>query len=656
MAFQLSPGVNVSEIDLSTVVPAVATSIGGFAGPFTWGPAEEVVTVSSENVLRDRFGLPNDDNFEYWFSAANFLAYSNNLKVVRALPDDALNASGNNGLLIKNSSSYTNTYENELVEGLTDCFAAKYPGSLGNGLRISICPNANAYSQNLTSGFDISTNTDATISVNTVDTTDDSTNYIVVGDLIALSNGSCTTTFVEVTNVTSSAITVASNWSVNVGTGASITRKWKHASAFSSAPGTSPQAKKAGALKDEMHIVVIDTVGRDEFGGVKNLILEKYEFVSKASDAKLPDGSSNYFKNALNNRSKYIWWINNPPMANNWGETLKVGTTTQGRTFVENENLDSQNFYLTLANGSDGDVNNAPNLEEAYDVMGNAELVNISLLVSGPAGATLSNYLVSNIAEVRKDVMVFLSPPRDAVVDNYGQELNDILSYRESLRDENNLLLSSSYAVMDSGWKYQYDKYADTYRWVPLNGDVAGLSARADLERDPWFSPAGVNRGILKNVVKLAWNPTKAERDELYQKQVNPVVSFPGEGAMLYGDKTMLDRPSAFDRINVRRLFIVIEKAIAKAARSTMFEFNDQFTRSQFVSLIEPYLRDVQGRRGISDFRVVCDESNNTPEVIDRNEFVGDIYVKPARSINFIQLNFVAVRTGVAFNEIVGQF
>jgi phage tail sheath protein FI len=242
-----------------------------------------------------------------------------------------------------------------------------------------------------------------------------------------------------------------------------------------------------------------------------------------------------------------------------------------------------------------------------------------------------------------------LSPEKADVVNNAGSEETDTISYR-------NTLTSTSYAVLDSGWKYQYDKYNDVYRWVPLNGDIAGLCARTDLERDPWFSPGGLNRGIIKNVIKLSWNPTKTNRDNLYVKGINPVVSFQGEGTVLFGDKTMLSKPSAFDRINVRRLFIVLEKAIARAARFSMFEFNDQFTRAQFVNLVEPFLRDVQGRRGITDFRVVCDETNNTGEVIDRNEFVGDIYIKPARSINFIQLNFVAVRTGVSFDEVVGKF
>jgi phage tail sheath protein FI len=300
-----------------------------------------------------------------------------------------------------------------------------------------------------------------------------------------------------------------------------------------------------------------------------------------------------------------------------------------------------------LSGGADGTISTA-NVVTAYDSFDSAESVDIALVISGPANATIATDLIS-MCESRKDCLVFLSPERSDVVNNPGDEVTDTVAYR-------NTLTSSSYAVLDGNWKYQYDKYNDVYRWVPLNGDIAGLCARTDLERDPWFSPGGLNRGIIKNVIKLAYNPTKTNRDDLYVKGINPVVSFQGEGTVLFGDKTMLSKPSAFDRINVRRLFIVLEKAISRAARFSLFEFNDQFTRAQFVALVEPFLRDVQGRRGITDFRVVCDETNNTGEVIDRNEFVGDIYIKPARSINFIQLNFVAVRTGVSFDEVVGQF
>jgi phage tail sheath protein FI len=300
-----------------------------------------------------------------------------------------------------------------------------------------------------------------------------------------------------------------------------------------------------------------------------------------------------------------------------------------------------------MSAGADGTIGNTE-ITAAYNFFSNSDVVDVSLLIAGPGNLTVGISLIS-LAESRKDCMVFMSPLKTNVVNNAGSEVTSILAHRAGFT-------SSSYAFMDSGYKYQYDRYTDVYRWVPLNGDIAGVCARTDQERDPWFSPGGLNRGIIKNVIKLAFNPTKTDRDNLYVQGVNPVVTFQGEGTILFGDKTMLNRPSAFDRINVRRLFIVLEKTIARASRSSLFEFNDQFTRAQFINLVEPYLRDVQGRRGITDFRVVCDDSNNTAEVIDSNRFVGDIYIKPARSVNFIQLNFVAVRTGVSFDEIVGRF
>jgi phage tail sheath protein FI len=541
MAFQLSPGINVSEVDLTTVVPSVATSIGAIAGRFAWGPINEAITITDEVRLADTFGKPDDNNYEYWFSAANFLAYSNNLKVVRsANTQSTKNAtSTGSGILIRNSDDYYDNFSgNASTYGR---FAAKWAGDLGNSIRVEMA-DANTY------------------------------------------NG------------------------------------WTFASQFTDAPSTSTY--------------VSNLKGR--FTGTANTVLEKFGFVSKASDAKNSDGSSNYFKDVLNQKSSYVWNLYNGTL-NTWG-TSAANTSYQ---------LLATRVSDTLANGALGTVTSG-NIISSYNQVSNPDSIDVSLIISGPADATVANHLISNIAEVRKDCLVFCSPEKVDVVDNSGLEATDTLAYR-------NTLTSSSYAVMDSGWKYQYDKYNDVYRWVPLNGDIAGLCAKTDLERDPWFSPAGPNRGIIRNVVKLSWNPSKAERDNLYIKGVNPVVTFQGEGTMLFGDKTLLSRPSAFDRINVRRLFVVLEKAISRAARSSLFEFNDQFTRAQFINLVEPFLRDVQGRRGITDFRVVCDETNNTQGVIDRNEFVGDIYIKPVRSINFIQLNFVAVRSGVAFDEIVGR-
>jgi len=565
MAFQLSPGVNVSEIDLTTIVPSVPTSIGAFAGIFQWGPIGQVITISDEVNLVDRFYEPSDSNYEYWFSAANFLAYSNNLKVVRAASIASTKNAVSNGsaVLIKNDDAYEDNFSggaNTYGE-----FAARYAGAVGNSLQVSLC-DANTYSG------------------------------------------------------------------------------WAYATQFTATPGTSTYTSNAGGANDEIHIIVIDQDG--QFTGTQGTVLEKYAFVSKASDAKDDSGNTNYYKNVITNKSKYIHWLSHPTA--NGGASYANATSTWGTTATNKSfsNL-SANVTISLIGGADGTVSTA-NVVTAYDEFENADSVDISLVVSGPANATIVTDLIS-MAETRKDCLVFVSPEKADCVDNAGSEVTDIKAYRDTLT-------STSYAVLDSNWKYQYDKYNDVYRWVPLNGDIAGLCARTDLERDPWFSPGGLNRGIIKNVIKLAWNPTKTNRDDLYVKGINPVVTFQGEGVVLFGDKTLLSKPSAFDRINVRRLFIVLEKALARAARFSLFEFNDQFTRAQFVALVEPFLRDVQGRRGIYDFRVVCDESNNTPEVIDRNEFIGDIYIKPARSINFIQLNFVAVRTGVSFDEVVGKF
>ena len=561
MAFQLSPGVNVSEIDLTTVVPAVGTSEGAFAGRFQWGPVDQIVTVSSEIELVDKFGKPNDNTAVAFFSAANFLAYGRNLKVVRAANTSTyLNSCGgdHNGILIKNEDDYVLNYRDMQASITAGHFAAKYPGSLGDSITVSALVDGTSY-----------------------------------------------------------------------GT-------WDYKTDFDAAPGTSTYVGNQGGSNDEMHVIVIDRYGR--FTGVAGTVLEKYPFVSAAWDAKNEDGSSNYYVDVIAKKSKYIWIVNHPT-GSNFGNAAFNFTFDFGDVSILTEDL----------GGGKGGVVTDGQIEQAYDKFANADEVDVSLIVTGGASQQVSGYIVDNIAESRRDCVVFVSPEMAQVVDNAGNEVADISTYRD-------LFNSSSYAFMDSGWKYQYDKYNNVYRWIPLNGDIAGLCVRTDQQRDPWFSPAGFNRGQIKNVVKLSWNPNKTQRDELYKKGINPVVSFSGEGTVLYGDKTMLSKPSAFDRINVRRLFIVLEKAIARASKYSLFEFNDEFTRAQFVALIEPFLRDVQGRRGIYDFRVVCDGTNNTPEVIDRNEFIGDIYIKPARSINFIQLNFVAVRTGVAFDEIVGKF
>ena len=643
MAFQLSPGVNVSEIDLTTIVPSVATSIGAHAGIFAWGPANEVITVGSEVELQEKFGNPDSTNFEYWFTAANFLAYGNNLKLVRAINKDstgggagANNATANgNAVLIENDDDYDLNHSS--AAALLGPFTAKYPGARGNSLRISICPSANAFQQNLAADLSVTANAlnylvDNTTVINIKATGQAAATRFVARDKVSVDGG---TTFINVLSANDSAIVVDTAFTANVAAGAPITRKWQYADDFKVAPGTSDYVSNKGGSGDELHVIVVDE--DSEFSDAANTVVDKYAFVSKASDAKTGSGDSNFYKEVINRTSEYVWWTGHQPGGTNWGNTSST-------TFT---NIDTP-FSASFTNGMDGTTSTA-NVVTAFDEFADADSVDISLVMTGPGDQTVATHVIDNIAVTRKDCIAFVSPRRSDVVNNAGSEVDDTKTFR-------NLLTSTSFAFLDSGYKYQYDKYNDVYRYVPLNGDIAGLCVRTDLERDAWFSPGGLNRGIIKNVIKLAFNPTKTNRDDLYSEGINPVVAFQGEGTVLFGDKTMQSKPSAFDRINVRRLFIVLEKAISRAARFSLFEFNDQFTRSQFVALVEPFLRDVQGRRGITDFRVVCDESNNTGEVIDRNEFVGDIYIKPARSINFIQLNFVAVRTGVSFEEVVGRF
>ena len=629
---QLSAGVSVSEVDLTTVIPSTSTSIGAFAGQFSWGPVNEVITVSDETRLADRFGTPTSSNYEYWFSAANFLAYSNSLRVVRAAnTTSSLNATANgNGILIENNGDYEQNHSTANTSN--GPLTAKWAGDRGNSLKISMCPSATAFSSNLTVTNSVTCNA-TSAGATTINVTGVANTGLVVGDLISYDGG---TSYVRVANVTATSIGITTAvGAAGIVAGTAILRKWEYADQFGIAPGTSEYATNNNGVNDELHVIVIDEDGK--FTGTANTVLEKWAFVSKASDSKSPDGSTNYYKNIINDRSRYVWWTGHQPGGSNWGSAVA------GLTFTA---INSP-FTASLSGGADGTVSNG-DIINAYSNFENPDAVDVGLVISGPANQAIVSSLTT-IVENRGDCVLFISPEKSDVVDNAGDEVTDIIAYR-------NVLPSSSYVVMDSGWKYQYDKYNDVYRWVPLNADVAGLCARTDLERDPWYSPGGFSRGQIRNSIKLAWNPTQSERDDLYIKGVNPVVTFSGEGTVLFGDKTLLEKPSAFDRINVRRLFIALEKTISRAARSSLFEFNDQFTRAQFVSIVEPYLRDVRGRRGITDYRVVCDETNNTPEVVDRNEFVGDIYIKPARSINFIQLNFVAVRTGVSFEEIVGRF
>jgi len=557
MAFQVSPGVQVKEIDLTNVVPAVSTSIGAIAGAFQWGPVEEVRTIGSEKELVEVFGKPNNDTFNYFMNAAAFLQYGNSLRVVRVATGNQ-NASndGTATINISNENDFDNTVFPSSV-----IVAAKYPGVLGNSLKVSICPaNSTAFNN------------------------------------------------------------------------------WAYKDQFDAAPGTSDFVSNKGGSADEVHIVVIDEDG--EWTGEENTVLETFAFASQASDAKASDGTNNYWREVVNNGSRYVWATGTPTTLTDEGNAAAGQTFTTVTAAID----------YSLTAGNDDNAPTVGELQTGYDIFGDAETIDVNLIIGCSVAAgdavTHANNLIA-IAEGRKDAVVFLSP---AIADsvNSNTPATSVIAWADQLT-------STSYAVVDSSALYVYDKYNDVYRWISASGHVAGLCANTDNVADAWFSPAGFNRGQLLGVTKLAFNPKKADRDDMYKARINPIVSFPGEGTVLFGDKTALSKPSAFDRINVRRLFIVLEKAIATASKFQLFEFNDEFTRAQFRNLVEPFLRDIKGRRGITDFLVVCDETNNTGEVIDTNRFVADIYIKPARSINFITLNFIATRTGVEFSEIVGQ-
>ena len=771
MAFQVSPGINVSEVDLTTIVPAVSTTAGAIGGVFRWGPIGQLVLVDSEDTLWKRFGKPTNLNAETWFTAKNFLSYGNALYVSRAANTTAgtgsdtnygngtftaiadtsgviaANVAGNTywganvsaAFNVINSDDYYNKANNGSFATQSGFeFIAKYPGALGNSLTISLVDTAAGYSSNLVNvsntSFNINSNT-GTISFNDGNTViaaataaANLSSYVAWsaltnGDFITVGNSSIGIQNLQISNKGSAPVFAALTGTLNSNTtitglsstatlsvGMQVTanvaglvnnlatvtqivnssavvintsavatssanlhfaqetltlsfvspyslstlwtpattnvgRLWQYYSSVTAAPGSSSYNSNFGntAAVDEIHLVVADTLGK--FTGVPGQILEVFANLSRASDAKSPTGSSIYYPNVLNQNSQYIWWTNH-----------RTGSAYSNTAVNISSQTDVVPQTISFVGGADGFSENTPvigSITSAYDLFKSTETAPISLMMTGKSDdvntTLLGNYLIQNIAQTRMDCVVFVSPNRSTVVNNVGNEYSSVINFR-------NGLTSSSYGVLDSGYKYQYDKYNDVYRYVPLNGDVAGLCVYTDTTKDPWWSPAGFNRGFIKNIVKLAWNPQKTYRDAIYPVGINPVVTFPGQGTVLFGDRTLQTKPSAFDRINVRRLFIVLEKAIAAAAQYTLFEFNDAFTRAQFVSLVTPFLKDVQGRRGITDFKVVCDTTNNTGQVIDSNQFVGDIYIKPARSINYIQLNFVAVRTGVDFSEIVGKF
>jgi hypothetical protein len=695
MAFQVSPGVQVKEVDLTNVVPAVSTSIGAYAGSFVWGPVDKVVQVGSEKDLVAKFGRPDDITAKSFLTASQFLAYGSDLRVVRADATGLLNATSASDsvstisvdtpgagytsvptVTIGASDSGNSANDAEATAKLKVLTASAAGGGTGTGYSVD-----DVLTINLGAG------TEAQITVTAVDVSgavstvsvQSGGSYTSVGSqsAVATSGGTGTGAQINITSLGIESITVTAGGD-GYDSAPSVTLTVSGSSEAATATATLAQAgvkvknedhkdsislASAGAwvarypgelgnsLKvvvadhqsfedasftafagefdtapdnGEVHVVVVDEDG--SWTGSADSVLETYAYLGKNSGDKKSDGTNNYYVEVINRSSEYVWAAN--PLST-------FGSTASS---------------ISLAGGSNAEALEGQRVAALTSAFEDSESIDVNLIIGGDLSTAQANLVIA-LAEKRKDCVAFVSPPITATVGTNDPK-GEVLKWANG--DGAAGITSSSYAVMDSTAGYMYDKYNDVYRWVSASGAVAGLCANTDSVADSWFSPAGPNRGQIRTFAKLAFNPKQAERDSLYKARVNPIVSFPGEGTLLFGDKTALAKPSAFDRINVRRLFITIEKAIATASKFSLFEFNDEFTRAQFLNLVEPFLRDVQGRRGITDFRVVCDETNNTGEVIDTNRFVSDIYIKPARSINFITLSFVAARTGVDFSEIVG--
>ncbi len=669
MAFQQSPGIEIKEFDVSTYVPGVSSTEAAIGGVFAWGPVEAPELISSEAELVTRFGKPTDANFETFHIAANFLAYSDALYVSRAADANAYNASAGNGTItsvqIKNDTDFI---VKQPTLSSNAYFFARYPSTLGNSLKVSQVDSADGYSKAITGGsqtlaLQLVTNTSQAV-LTITDTLGQNTAVsnaaiasiiadLNVGDFLFVSDPAVGSQYLKLSaigsvgsvanGVSTSTLSFTNRFQLSANVSASAFRRyWEFYNVVDKAPGTTVFTAAHGGAGDEMHIVVVDEDGK--FSGTPGTLLEVWSGVSRATDALSEQGGSLYYKDVINRSSRFIYAVNDRPGA--------TSNTANNMTVVSTDPLS-----VSFANGTDSSPETSiplSALARAYDRYKNADEFDVSLIISGKsvggvAGEAISNYIVDNIASVRKDCVVTISPPFTSVVNNPYQEEDALLVFRNALR-------KSSYSFLTSAYKYQYDRYNDKYRWVAGCGDDAGLMARTDMDRDPWWSPAGHQRGVYKNIVKLAYNPDKSARDFLYKNDINPVVTMKGSGTILYGDKTLYGSPSAFDRINVRRLFIVIEKAIARASRDYLFEFNDEFTRARFRNMVEPYLRDVQGRRGINAFKVVCDSTNNTGAVIDRNEFVGSVLIKPNKSINFITLNFYALGQTVDFEYVISTF
>ena len=744
-ANQSSPGIVVQERDLTTITSLATANVGVLAAPFELGPVEEVVQISSEKQLSEVFGEPNDYNFEYWFTASQYLAYGGVLKTIR-VASTALKNGVNTGTapLIKNIDEYEATYETA-ANGWE--FSARTPGSKGNSIgifvtdagadQIAVLPAPGSgnehefvadeavsaasgaagkvfkYSIVLTVDTLVGTFTPGATTTINIGGSQESVDVLAYDSAakkleIGLPSGGVTGILADDQVITQGTNTAQINATIErrlyVGldnasiefvatdsiqdtnsTAIAIDSvrgeyaereylpgfKWINAGGR---PGTSQYAAAAGGRNDELHILVVDIDGK--ITGTPGALLEKFTHISKASDAKTSVGETNYYPTVIKQRSGYIYWGSHEATGfaatgtssdGDWGQDSarqfnllrSSGGTTDypaGATTLGSKN--NATWYYRFTGGADYTkagtnytVGNS-DVQSAYDLVSDPESQTIDFILTGPSGADDAAALAKitalvNIVEERRDCMLFVSPRRANVVGVSNTE-----TATTNLVDFFDQLPSSSYVVFDSGYKYMYDKYNDVYRYIPCNGDIAGLCLQTTEVAEPWFSPAGFQRGGIRNAIKLAYTPNKTQRDTLYSSRINPIVAFPGQGIVLYGDKTAQSFASAFDRINVRRLFLTIERVISGAAKSQLFEQNDEAQRGLFLNIVEPYMRDVQGRRGVTDFLVKCDESNNPPDAVDRGEFYAEVYVKPTRTINFITLTFVATRTGVSFSEV----
>jgi len=634
MASQVSPGVIIRESDLSNAVVVGATSlVGAFASSFRTGPVGKITRIGSERELIDTFGTPVDANAGDWLVAAEFLRYGGQLAVVRAATA-VLNATeSGSGVLIGDKDAFD--------AGVTsEKFAARYAGTEGNNLRVVIVDRGADW---------VISKTGHGLSVGGTYTDDAAVGHevyeVIDANSFSIVQGSAAPT--------PAAGDTATAWDYNSQAIGSTGLTYK---AIAPRPGTSAYASERHLSYDEVHVAVVNEA--------TNTVVERMTYLSKLSDAKTPEGASSYWKDYVNEYSGYVYA----------GASLSAAEVT---TVGEDPGATAASYGATsaaplalarilptaggaLSGGTDDYAYSAGEIQAAYDEFLDTEQTTVDFVLMGGDGANESDTIakaqaVAAIANSRKDCIAFISPwSGTQVATSGGTALTPAAQLANTIAFHDNIG-SSSYVVLDSGVKYTYDRFNDKYRYVGCNGDVAGLCVSTSSILDDWFSPAGLNRGGLQNVVKLAFNPNKAQRDDLYTARINPIVSMPGSGPVLFGDKTGLASPSAFDRINVRRLFLNVEKRARALAEGVLFEQNDSTTRGGFAASIGSYLSEIQARRGLTDFLVVCDESNNTPEVIDRNEFVAELYLKPTRSINYVTVTVTATRTGVSFAEVVGR-